>query len=222
MPTIDPERSEWLILWKRRDLWVHIAPCEMYSLTANRFKASVVTARLSPYPTGVCCGHQFPTSARLWRTPTTHAARCRTVTPRSPPLNHSPPFHHSHRQPGSHLWGLMGPPLLPLWCWLPFLPEVCTCRGFGWGGGGGMVEEGVLNWMCFLINIVDDRLFLIRKTVQFRSVLWPIGSWGRGGHAGHFSRLQRSSFSLFCGGPSLAVLAWAGTSILWHCPSSRF
>ena len=41
------------------------------------------------------------------------------------------------------------------------------------------------------------------KIYQFNSVLWPVGS--SGGQGG-----RKPSFSLFCGRPSWAVLAWAG------------
>ena len=55
-------------------------------------------------------------------------------------------------------------------------------------------------------------------SVQFSSVLWPI--WSSGGHEGRFSRDPLPVF--FCRRPLWAVLAWAGVSTLWHCPSRIF
>ena len=54
------------------------------------------------------------------------------------------------------------------------------------------------------------------EAVPFDSVPWPIESWG-GGTSGTIQ--QRSSFSLFCWRSLWAVLAWAGISTLWCCPS---
>ena len=46
----------------------------------------------------------------------------------------------------------------------------------------------------------------------------PLTDWDVGGTWGTIQ--QRSSSSLFCRRPSPAVLAWAGISIFWCCPSS--
>ena len=55
------------------------------------------------------------------------------------------------------------------------------------------------------------------ENVQFSSVqsldrMGRLGAWG--------TIQQRSSSSLFCRGPFWAVLAWAGMSTLWCCPTS--
>ena len=126
---------------------MHLALCVMHALSGVGCKPVIVTltVRLLPSPTGVSCGHPSPTSAHLWRTPTTPAARCRTVTPRSPPLSPESPSHPSRRQPGNHLWLLMAPPWLRPRCQLPYLPKVCSCssyRGLGRGFGQQLWMRG--------------------------------------------------------------------------------
>ena len=52
--------------------------------------------------------------------------------------------------------------------------------------------------------------------LQISSVSWLIGHWGWT----WWMIQQRSSSSPFCRRPLWAVLAWAGMSTLWNCPSS--
>ena len=54
------------------------------------------------------------------------------------------------------------------------------------------------------------------RRVKFSSVPWPTGS--SGGHERSFSRDPLLVF--FAEGPLWAVVAWAGMSTLWWCPSS--
>ena len=59
------------------------------------------------------------------------------------------------------------------------------------------------------------------SSVQFNSLTaWVVGGRGWGGGWGWWGIQQRSFSGLFCGRLSWAVLAWAGTSALWLCPSS--
>ena len=61
------------------------------------------------------------------------------------------------------------------------------------------------------------RLKMSQTVTPFRLVSWPTGS-----SAGTMDNSAQILFSLFCRKPLWTVLAWAGMSIRWPCPSSIF